>query len=262
MLAVILIAGGLSLIWLARALGPRYRSERSAFLSTVGAPPSAPAGGQGKPGQILPVRRQPQHRKLQWGLTGYVALVTALPSLARGNLPGVGGIVLAGLAGWALPAAWAVILRQRSVTAMDRAAGDLISHLRLQTAAGTPLLPALHSAPSVVREPLRGQLEQLLADMQVAPLPSALQRFARRCASAKVANLVQHLLHQQSLGVPLDQVFREEEQHYLTLAREEARQRIRSATLVMALLTFVLFMNGALLFATPIVIRAFAFLSE
>lgn len=277
MTGLVFIATGLVLLLWAPLVGPRYRGERSAFLATLGTggAPGPPTGkardGAGKAAGPRPEGPRPgapplvsprRYRRLQVGLALYAGLFTALPGLVAGQPGIIGPLVMAGLAGVALPAAGATILRQRHQAALGRAVGDLISHLRLQTAAGTALMPALASAPAVVRPPLRSELEHFLADAQVAPLPSALERLAQRCGHPRVESLVRHLLHQQSLGVPLEQVFWDEEQHYLALAREEARQRIRSATVTMALITFVLFMNGALLFATPLAIRAFAFLSE
>lgn len=258
MAGLTLCGAGLLLLWCAWTLD--HRSKRSAFLKTLGCAAAAPSrrrAGESGPGAI-----SPPGARVKVGLAAGYGLVVGMPELVQGDPPLATMLITAALAGAALPAAWVRVAGMQRRAAMDRAAGDLIGHLRLQSAAGTSLLSALHSAPGVVREPLRRELEQLLADAQVSPLPAALDRFMRRCADRKIENLVHHLLHQQALGVPLERILLEEEQHYLALAQEEARQRIRSATLVMAVITFVLFINGALLFAVPLAIRAFSFLAE
>ena len=255
----VLIACGLSLTLTAVALGPGYwseRSERLAFLTLK------PAGRSRTADNASSAGNKAKGRSWAAPLALYAGIMVALPGVLHGEPGVIGPLLSAALAGFVAPWAWERVVRHRRAAAMDRAAGDLVGHLRLQTSLGMTLLPALGSAPPVVREPLRAELTRLLADAQISPLPTALERFAERTGSAKVQALVRHLQHQNTLGIPLEQILIEEEQHYLTLAREGARQRIRSATMTLALVTFVLFMNGALIFATPLAIQAFQFLSE
>jgi len=256
---IVLMAVGLVSVLAGQFLGPRYRKEHSEYLASLDIqerpqPLSAPTSRQAA------ARGRSQSISLVWG--GYAAIFIALPSLAKGHISLFGPLFGAVVAGLVLPWIWGQVAIHRRQEAMDQAVGDLVSHLRLQTSVGITLVPALVSAPSVVREPLRQELVQLLADVQISPLPTALQRFSDRSGSQRVQSLVRHLQHQSSLGIPLEQVLAEEEQHFLAIAREEARQRIRSATVTMAVITFVLFMNGALVFATPLAIQAFRFLGE
>ncbi|HEY3366799.1 MAG TPA: hypothetical protein VGK74_17240 [Symbiobacteriaceae bacterium] len=190
-----------------------------------------------------------------------VAVLVSLPGLSRGQVPLVAPLFSA-VCGWFMSAAVRKVLAYRRRIAMDQAVSDLIGHLRVQAAVNIPLLQALESAPPVVREPLRSEIEELVADARLAPLPSALERFVARTRNARIQELVEHLRHQRSLGVPLARVFTEEEQHQLTLMKEAVRQRIRTATVTMSIVTFLLFLNGAIVFMTPLAIRAMEFLAH
>lgn len=263
---LLLLGCGLLALWLGWQGGSHLLSRRSRTLRDLGR--LAPVGRgdtdlHEKLHQAALFRRwRPEtFRAAQVGCALVTASLMALPGLSRGQIPLVAPLV-GGASGWFAPSLVLRVLLERRRLAMDRAVGDLIGHLRMQTSIHIPLLQALESAPPVVREPLRAELEELVADCRLAPLPSALERFAARTGHARVQELVEHLQHQQSLGVPLFEVFTEEEQHQMMLMKEEIRQRIRSATITMSIVTFLLFLNGAIVFMTPVAFRALEFLSR
>lgn len=262
----LLLGLGVLLVWIGAFGGGRFLSRRSQLLRDLGRRAAAQEEKSAlserlKAATVLRRWRPETFRTVQLLSALGLAVLVSVPPLSLGKLPVVAPL-LGGLFGWQAPVLMLGILNERRRAALDRAIGDLIGHLRAQTAIHIPLLQALESAPPVVREPLRADLEELVADCRLAPLPSALERFAARTKHPRLRELVEHLGHQQALGVPLAQVFAEEEQHQVVLMKELVRQRIRSATVTMSIVTFLLFLNGTIVFMLPIALRAFAFMSQ
>ena len=89
---------------------------------------------------------------------------------------------------WPVPPAWRAM---RAYHRRHRLAHDwpyLQAHLAIQTHAGADLPSALASSLSVLPDPLRTEVEELVADLRTAPLPEALNRFVQRCnLSAAIA---------------------------------------------------------------------------
>lgn len=159
------------------------------------------------------------------------------------------------LLGWYGPVlALNLMLWQRSQS-IARGYSELVAHLVLMTQAGAPVLQAFASSPAVVREPLRSELEELVADARLAPLPSALERFAARTENPEIELFARTVVHQQSVGIGLNEALAQEESHSQVLFREAVRQRIRSATVTMAAVTVVLLINGLTALLTPTVLR-------
>lgn len=158
---------------------------------------------------------------------------------ALGHLRHVSAAIRRRLLGW---------LRRR---AMERAFPDLLAHLSLQAGAGAGVLEAFATAPLAVPEPLRSELVTLAADLQVAPLPPALARWAARVGIPAAAGLAETLTHQQRLGFPLAAALAREEAHCLSLLRQQARRRIQATAALLAAVTAVLLFNTLVLYFLP-----------
>jgi len=100
---------------------------------------------------------------------------------------------------------------------------DLISHLAARTRAGAGLLEALATSPAILREPLRSDVEDLIADLRLSPASAALERFARRCGLPQMRSFIQTVISQQALGIPLAEIVAAEEIRALAMARQSAR---------------------------------------
>lgn len=168
--------------------------------------------------------------EIRWGA---VALYTLLPPLGAG--------------------VWFWLRSQRREALLSRAYPDLLAHLVAQARAGAGTFQAFATAPPVLREPLRQEVEELIADMRVAPFPAALQRFAERCGIPEVRAFAANAIHQQSLGIALRQVLESEEAHILALARQAMRQRIQRTSITMAAVTVILLINGLIIYMLPVV---------
>lgn len=141
-------------------------------------------------------------------------------------------------------------LRRRQ---MARLYPDLLAHLSLQTGAGATVLEAFATAPQAVPEPLRSELLILAADLRVAPLPAALQRWAGRVGTPEAAALAQTLAHQQQLGFAVAGALAREEAHCLSLLRQQTRRRIQAGSALLAGVTALLLLNTLLLYFIPAV---------
>jgi len=195
----------------------------------------------------LPARR---FRLIQAGLAGTGLLACAAPLLIVGTPPDPVALVSYPLGLWLLPEIWLWLQLRRRRALIARSYPDLLSHLVTQTRAGAGTLQAFVSVPPVLREPLRGEVEELLADLRIAPFPAALERFAQRCDLAEVRAMARHLVYQHSLGIELQEALVAEEAHTLVIARQKSRQRIQGSAIVMASVTIILLLNGlAILFA-------------
>ncbi|HYF76357.1 MAG TPA: hypothetical protein VD973_04465, partial [Symbiobacteriaceae bacterium] len=80
-----------------------------------------------------------------------------------------------------VPPAWRAMRAYHRRQRLARAWPYLQAHLALQTHAGADLPSALTSSLSILPDPLRAEVEDLVADLRTVPLPEALDRFAQRC---------------------------------------------------------------------------------
>jgi Flp pilus assembly protein TadB len=172
-----------------------------------------------------------------------------------------GTAALAGLAAASLPRLWLRLQEHRASLSLEAGFRDLLGHLAVQTAAGIPLLHALAAAPAVVREPLRREVEALVADLRLSPLPAAMERFAARTGHPEIATFAQHVAHAQRVGIALPDLLREEEKHALAIYRQAVRRRIKAGALTMALVTVILLVNGLLIYGTPLAFTILEFIS-
>jgi hypothetical protein len=124
------------------------------------------------------------------------------------------------------------------------------------------VLQAVASSPPVLREPLRGEVEQLVADLKLSPFAEALQRFAERCDTPAIRAFAAHATHQLALGMTLPDLLAAEEAHVLAMARQGARQRIQRSAIVMAAVTVILLCNGLLVYFTPVLYDLTRFLAK
>jgi Flp pilus assembly protein TadB len=87
-----------------------------------------------------------------------------------------------------VPPAWRAMRAYHRRHRLAHAWPYLQAHLAIQTHAGADLPSALASSLSVLPDPLRTEVEELVADLRTAPLPEALNRFVQRCnLSAAIA---------------------------------------------------------------------------
>lgn len=193
---------------------------------------------------------------MQAGLAGGAAAIVLTPWVLFGLSPDWVALAVYPLVGWTGPLAWIWLGRRRRQALMARTYPDLLSHLAAQTQAGASTLQAFASVPPVLREPLRSEVEDLIADLRVAPFPAALERFAQRCGVPEVRDFAHHVTYQQSLGIALAEVLEAEEAHTLAMARQTVRRRIQASAVVMAAVTVILLVNGLMIYLTPV---AFAF---
>lgn len=168
------------------------------------------------------------------------------------HMPNLKVLLLAPPVIWLLPTLWLKAMVWQRQQAITRAYGDLVSHLVLMLDAGASTQKAFSTAVPVVREPLRTELVQLVADLKLSPLPSALQRFAERAGHKEITTFTENLVLQQKVGISLADALRDEERHSRVLQQEAARQRIRAGAVTMAAVTAVLLANGLILLALPV----------
>ena len=191
-------------------------------------------------------------RSLQWWLAAAGLCATLLPPWVTGQpLPWLRLLLYPTLL-WLLPPAWLGLQMARRRGRMTRCYPDLLAHLATQTEAGASTLQAFQTAPPVVREPLRLEVEALLADLRVAPLPAALRRFAARTGSSEIQSFAENVIYQQSRGIALRDVLADEEAHFLALARQQQRRRIQASSVTMAVVTVLLLLNGLIIYFTPV----------
>ncbi|MDB4893916.1 MAG: secretion system protein [Firmicutes bacterium] len=181
----------------------------------------------------------------------FVAILTE--ALIGKHMPNLKVLLIAPPVIWLLPRGWLNAVVWQRQQAITRAYGDLVSHLVLMLDAGASTQKAFSTSVPVVREPLRTELVQLVADLKLSPLPSALQRFAERAGHKEIKNFTDNLVLQQKVGISLADALRDEERHSRVLQQEAARQRIRAGAVTMAAVTAVLLANGLILLALPVV---------
>jgi Flp pilus assembly protein TadB len=200
-------------------------------------------------------------RQVQWGLAATAALVQMAPWLVLQAEPDWAGLAIYPPLCWALPELWLRVQLRRRRFQLTRAYPDLLTHLATQTRSGATTLQALASSPPVLREPLKGEVEALVADLVLLPFDEALQRFAGRCATAQIAGFAAHLSQQMALGAALAEVLEAEEAHLLATSRQGARQRIQRSAVVLAAVTVILLLNGLLIYFTPVLFDLTRFLA-
>jgi Flp pilus assembly protein TadB len=266
--AVLLLAAGVALLAYAALVGlPRY-SPRQRMIRRVG--PSA----VDPPGHDTPLarrlRRLPLTRRLaparframQAALAGLALALTAGPWLLFAIRPVTGALLIYPLLAYGAPEVWLALQNHRRAALIARDYPDLLAHLVAQTRAGAGTLHAFASSPPVLREPLRGEVEELIADLRIAPFPAALNRFAERCATAEVRAFAQNVVYQQSVGIALPEALAAEEAHAVAMARQGVRQRIQRSAVVMASVTVILLLNGLLIYFTLVLYDLFRFMGK
>lgn len=260
--AVLLLSLSLGLAVYGAVLSlPRF-SGRTGMIRRLG-PRPLPAGAEGRLGRWLlqvPITRRLsplRFRQLQTALAGSAALLLGMPWLLFGEDVSLLPLALCPSALWAAPEVWLWLQVRRRKVLLARAYPDLLAHLAAQTRAGAGTLHAFTSSPPVLREPLRGEVEELIADLLVAPFPAALQRFADRCGIPAIRTFAQNVIHQQALGISLPDVLAKEEAHTLAMAKQALRQRIQASGIVMAAVTVVLLLNGLAIYFTPVLTDLF-----
>lgn len=191
-------------------------------------------------------------RLMQAALAGGALLFFGGPTLLFGAAPDPAALLFYPVLLWALPALWLRLQIRRRRVLLARAYPDLLAHLSAQTLAGAGTLQAFATSPPVLREPLRGEVEELIADIRISPFPAALERFALRCDIPELRAFAGNVIYQQSLGISLGEVLAAEEAHALAMARQAARQRIQTSAVTMAAVTVILLLNGLLIYFTPI----------
>lgn len=218
----------------------------------------------------LPARRRRRAARVvspRWRQSGAVAGSAAGLTLAyllaaawtgEGHTP-LGAAAALGLGALAPPGA-SLLRQHRRRQALDRGYYLLLSHLLLQIEAGAGLRKAFSTAGPAVGAPLAQHLGDLAADLQVAPLPAALQRFARATQHGGIAELTATLAGAQTLGLDLTAALRQTEDHARALLRQRLRRRVQAAAVTMAAVTVVLLINGVLLYGTPAIMAFLRFL--
>ncbi len=246
---------------------PRF-SPRAGLIRRFGPRPITSQSADSRLGRRLrqvPLTRRlspERFRLIQLGLAAGGLLLTAAPALLFGKPVNPAGLLLYPPLLWAAPQLWLALQVRRRRTLLARAYPDLLAHLVTQTRADAGTLQAFASSPAVLREPLRGEVEELIADMRIAPIPAALQRFAERCDIPEIRDFVHNLIYQQEVGIALPEVLAAEDAHALAMARQEARRRIQQSAVVMAAVTVILLLNGLLLWFTPVFFDLSRFLGE
>ncbi len=251
-------AAGLATFGLLMAL-PAF-SPRRFMVRRLGPVPVVPAQSMRVRRLALRLREVPQTRRLspaqfrliQAGAAGAAALLVGAPWLLFGLHLNLVALLLYPAAAWGAPELWLWLQARRRKALLTRTYPDLLAHLVTQTRAGAGTLQAFASSPPVLREPLRSEVEDLIADMRIAPFPAALQRFADRCDVPEVRAFAQNVIYQQSLGIALSEVLESEEAHALAMARQTTRQRIQGSAIAMATVTVILLLNGLAIFLTPL----------
>ena len=264
--AVLLLAVSLALAVYGLMLRlPRY-SPRRAMLRQLGAHrPSEPESPLARRLSLVAATRDVsprRFRQLQWLLAGAGALLVTVPWLMPTAVPDWGALCLYPVAGWCLPELWLRVQLHRRRGLLARSYPDLLSHLSIQMRAGAHTLQAFASSPPVLREPLRGEVELLVADLKLSPFAEALQRFAERCDTPAIRAFAAHATHQLALGMTLPDLLAAEEAHVLAMARQGARQRIQRSAIVMAAVTVILLCNGLLVYFTPVLYDLTRFLAR
>jgi Flp pilus assembly protein TadB len=157
-------------------------------------------------------------------------------------------------------ALWQATARRRRQQAIAMAFPDLVAHLSLQMQAGATPLQAFSSSLAVVHGPLGLELAVLVADLKLAPLDAALLRFADRAADPEIWAFCQHVVQQQRSGMSLEAIFAAEERHTLAMQHQRGRERISRAGAGLSAVLVILLLNGAALWALPMVLEFLAYL--
>lgn len=193
-----------------------------------------------------------QFRLIQHVLAGAAAALICGPWLLVGLRPQWVALAVYPPVVWAAPLGWLWLQARRRSALLSRTYPDLLAHLVTQTQVGAGTLHAFASCPPVLREPLRSEVEDLIADMRIAPFPAALQRFADRCGVPEIRAFAQNVIYQQALGIALPQVLASEEAHTLAMVRQSTRQRIQGSAITMAAVTVILLLNGLAILLSPL----------
>lgn len=242
--AVVLLSAAIGLALYGALLRlPRF-SPRQRLVSRLGHRPLAAA-----PSRIS----DPALRRAQAWLAGGGLLISLAPWLLLGTEIRWGALMLYTLLPPLGAGAWFWLRGRRREALLSRAYPDLLAHLVAQARAGAGTFQAFATAPPVLREPLRQEVEELIADMRIAPFPAALGRFAQRCGIPEVRAFAANAIYQQSLGIALREVLESEEAHILAMARQAMRQRIQRTSITMAAVTVILLLNGLLIYMLPVV---------
>jgi Flp pilus assembly protein TadB len=266
--ALLLLAAALSLLVYAGVTGlPRY-SPRQRMISRLGPAPAAPPGegtALARRLRAVPLTRRlapVRFRAIQAALAGAALALTGGPWLLFGLRPDLLPLAAYTALAWAAPEVWLRLQARRRAALIAWDYPDLLAHLVAQTRAGAGTLRAFASSPPVLREPLRGEVEELVADLRIAPFPAALGRFAERCGTPEVRAFARNVIYQQSVGIALPEALAAEETQALAVARQAARQRVQRSAMVMALVTVVLLLNGLLICFTPALIDLVRFTAQ
>ncbi|MDF2630107.1 MAG: hypothetical protein K0R39_3938, partial [Symbiobacteriaceae bacterium] len=142
------------------------------------------------------------------------------------------------------PSLWQALQARRHRAQATRAWPDLLAHLAIQTRAGADLAAAFASSLTIVREPLRGHLERLVADLRITPMPEALDAFARRCNIPGARALVQTIIEHRPHGAALPDALAAEESQTAGLARLAIRRQSLMSALTAAVVSLMVLVIG------------------
>lgn len=126
----------------------------------------------------------------------------------------------------------------------------MVTLLRVYSRAGD-----LYQALRIVREALRGelrkQLDMLAADLEVYPLPRALDNLARRSRFAPLANLVGVIMMNVSMGVEVDEILKTFSRRTYEQRVNEIKRKIKARPIIMTVIPAVMVFTLLLTFVLP-----------
>lgn len=128
----------------------------------------------------------------------------------------------------------------------------MIQAAALQLSSGLTLKQALKVIVPSVNQPLRRELEELNADLQVTlGIEGPLQRFAKRCNIPEIQAFCMTLLQQENAGIEVAGLFRNEAEYLRRLRQQEIKRRTDSLPNVLIILSGVAMINFILIWLLP-----------
>lgn len=128
----------------------------------------------------------------------------------------------------------------------------MIQAAALQLSSGLTLKQALKVIVPSVNQPLRRELEELNADLQVTlGIEGPLQRFAKRCNIPEIQVFCMTLLQQENAGIEVAGLFRNEAEYLRRLRQQEIKRRTDSLPNVLIILSGVAMINFILIWLLP-----------
>jgi len=155
------------------------------------------------------------------------------------------------LAGWRLCRGYINLLEKRRREDIAREFPLMVSLVRVYSKS-SDLVRALDIVRNVLKGELRKQVDLLVQEMKVYPLPDALRRFAKRCRYGPVDSFVSVVLFGISTGADVDAMLATFARRAYEARVNEVKRRVKAQPVFMSFLPVALGLLLLLVFVFPL----------